>query len=91
MTKHRGHRPPPSDDGHWAYVQRLGGKIFRALLHVLAFYIFYRVHPWVESWMTALVDGDLFFLNAVHGATRLAFLGIYIWLLWDMVKCFWRD
>lgn len=33
---------------------------------------------------------DVYFDQAIHGGTKVAFAGIYVSLLLDMLFCFWR-
>jgi hypothetical protein len=67
-------------------------RVGAALLRLSAMGVFYYVHEHyvdpllLEKFPLGTLTGDV-----AHGATQFAFLGIYVGLVIDMVRCFFEE
>ena len=69
----------------WRFILRLG----LASLRVAAVPWIVKLHHYVESGMDEVVQAGSAWADVLHGGTSLAFVGVWIILLYDMVLCFW--
>ena len=66
-------------------------RVLGASLRIAAFFWFFWLHQLVETKMHAIVSTADLSGQIVGGGTRLAFIGLALSLLLDMLMCFWRD